>query len=298
MTDGAIVRVRRYAHDNGPRLIASHGNGFAIDAYWPFLKQFAKRFELVVFDLRNHGQNPRHLLQNHRIDRFVSDFETILGTIRTRHGARPTVGIFHSISSITALLHAIRHGWQWDALVAVDPPLVPPPGHHLYTLAHAAELRLSDWASSRRERFETADEFAGILAKARTNAHWIADAPGLIANAVLQHDSADNDWSLVCPGAFEAQVYADNANLNLGPTLQTLAGPLMFACADPRAPKAWSPAKVNAALGQTHGHAYHAFEGTGHMLQLERPEQVSARIQTFFDDTGICPHSPSKTTGA
>jgi pimeloyl-ACP methyl ester carboxylesterase len=287
MTDGAIVRVRRYVHGGGPRLIASHGNGFAIEAYWPFLSQFSDRYELVIFDLRNHGQNPLHLLRNHRIERFVSDFEATLRAIQTHYGVRQTVGIFHSISSITALLHALRHSWQWDALVVVDPPLVPPPGHHLYTLAHAAELRLSDWASSRPERFDSPEDLANILANARTNVRWRANVPELMAKAVLRKAGDAGGWSLACPGTFEAQVYADNANLNLGPALSALEGPLMFACADPTAPSAWSPAKVNSAFQHIHGHTYHAFEGAGHMLQLEEPELVGERIQRFLGEAGI-----------
>ena len=61
----------------------------------------------------------------------------------------------------------------------------------------------------------------------------------------------------------------------------------MFACANPSAPNAWAPAKVNAAFHLVHGHVYHAFEGAGHMLQLERPDDTSARIQAFFDGAGI-----------
>ena len=55
MDDGAIIRLRR--HSKGKqRLLLSHGNGFAVDAYYPFWQLFLDSFEVVVFDVRNHGQ--------------------------------------------------------------------------------------------------------------------------------------------------------------------------------------------------------------------------------------------------
>ena len=76
MDDGAVVRVRQ--HSRGTlRLLLSHGNGFAIDAYFPFWGPLLKQFEIVVFDIRNHGQNPLHRLESHDQAHLVQDFETL-----------------------------------------------------------------------------------------------------------------------------------------------------------------------------------------------------------------------------
>ena len=60
MTDGAVIRLRRHGNPNGPRLVLCHGNGFATDAYFPFWCLMADQYDLVIYDQRNHGQNPRH----------------------------------------------------------------------------------------------------------------------------------------------------------------------------------------------------------------------------------------------
>ena len=65
MSDGATVHVRRHGNAGGPRLVLSHGNGFAIDAYFPFWCHFLHDCEVVVFDQRNHGWNPRHDASGH-----------------------------------------------------------------------------------------------------------------------------------------------------------------------------------------------------------------------------------------
>src|SRR5690348_11288871 len=55
--DGARLRVRRHGVASGPRVMISHGNGFGVDGYFLFWSRFLGAFDVVVFDMRNHGQN-------------------------------------------------------------------------------------------------------------------------------------------------------------------------------------------------------------------------------------------------
>jgi pimeloyl-ACP methyl ester carboxylesterase len=43
----------------GVRLMVTHGNGFAADAYLPFWQHLTPSYDVLVFDFRNHGQNVR-----------------------------------------------------------------------------------------------------------------------------------------------------------------------------------------------------------------------------------------------
>ena len=101
MDDGATVRVRRHGNLAGPRLLLSHGNGFAIDAYRPFWSLLMSRWEVVLFDMRNHGQNPLHGASGHTYPQFAADFERLATAIPEAFGRKPTVGVFHSLSAIT-----------------------------------------------------------------------------------------------------------------------------------------------------------------------------------------------------
>ena len=51
--DGTPITLRRYGNLDGRRIIMSHGNGFAVDAYFPFWSLFLDRFDVVIFDCRN-----------------------------------------------------------------------------------------------------------------------------------------------------------------------------------------------------------------------------------------------------
>ena len=58
--DGALLKVRRHGDPRAAiRLFVSHGNGFAVDGYADFWGGFLGDFEVVVFDMRSHGRNPR-----------------------------------------------------------------------------------------------------------------------------------------------------------------------------------------------------------------------------------------------
>ncbi|MEE2760070.1 MAG: alpha/beta hydrolase, partial [Pseudomonadota bacterium] len=132
MTDGAEIKVRRHGNSDGVRLIISHGNGFAINGYLPFWELLAGDFDLVLFDMRNHGMNEITGADGHHYEQMARDLETIFLGVRQVLGAKTSVGIFHSMSARAAMKHATEICWRWDALALYDPPNVPMPGHDQY----------------------------------------------------------------------------------------------------------------------------------------------------------------------
>jgi pimeloyl-ACP methyl ester carboxylesterase len=280
MADGAVIHVRVHGNPRGPRLVLCHGNGFATDAYYPFWRHLAGGYEVVLYDQRNHGHNPRHDVAHHDVPYFVADMQRIAEGVRGRLGAKPTAGLFHSISAITAIRHAYEHGAQWDALVLFDPPLVPSPGHELHVLARDFELGLAEWALGRPDRFADPAELAALFARSKSLRRWVPGAHALMARAILRQ-AADGAWELACPREGESQVYATNSRLDLCPRLGGLPLPVMFMCSDADAEDARAPGKVNRAMSRVHGHGYASVPGTSHMLQIEEPE-ACARIAADF----------------
>ena len=65
--DDTVITLRRHGNPDGPRLVLSHGNGLAIDLYYPFWSLLADEFDLVVYDLqkswlehRKHNRKPQY----------------------------------------------------------------------------------------------------------------------------------------------------------------------------------------------------------------------------------------------
>jgi pimeloyl-ACP methyl ester carboxylesterase len=123
LADGATIRMRRHGNPDGVRLLLTHGNGFAADAYYPYWQYLLQKFDLLVFDFRNHGQNLPVVPSHHTYEQLTHDLERVVQEVKSRLGARPTAGLFHSMSGRTAMKHAIEIGWRWDALLCSIRPM-------------------------------------------------------------------------------------------------------------------------------------------------------------------------------
>ncbi len=282
MEDGAVIRVRRHGNPDGPRLTMAHGNGFAIDAYYPFWRLLTDRYDLAIYDQRNHGQNPRHDAERHDVPAFVADMDRLIDLISERFGPKPTVGVFHSISAVTAIRHALEHGWRWDALALFDPPLIPSPGHQAHEVARTFELGLADWAAARPDRFSTAMDLAARFARSKSLARWVEGGHALMARSIVREDPETGEFVLCCPREGESRVYRTNAGMDLCPRLGELKGPLVFISSDPDAPGALAPGKVGRAMQEDHGIAWTPIENTSHLLQIERPDACHTALEAFL----------------
>lgn len=286
MADGAVIRVRRHGNLKGPRVVMSHGNGFAMDGYYPLWRLMEGRYEVVLFDLRNHGLNPFHGPHGHCIENFVTDIDRVLAEIPKRWGRKTTVGAFHSVAAVSNLALAVTLGWRWDALVVFDPPLVPGDGHPLQAMALDSEERLAGWALKRPSRYGSPEELAAMFSGAKTHYRWVAGAHLGMARAVLREDGAGG-FVLRCPRRLESAVYACNMDSTVWPRLGEIPGPLKFVGADPTTEDHLWPSVTNRAIGETFGHAYECIDDTNHLLQIERPAECLRALESFLAEHGI-----------
>jgi pimeloyl-ACP methyl ester carboxylesterase len=285
MGDGAIVRVRQYARAGAVRLFLASGNGFASDGYYPFWGPLAEQFELIVFDARNHGWNPPAASgrDGHTYAQMTLDLERVVRGVAGRFGPRHSVGVFHSMSARTAMKHAVELGFPWEALILFDPPNVPPPGHPVHAVMDVFERRLADWAMSRPDRFEDPAELARQYAATRAHATWVPGAHALMARAVLRRQAGSNGWVLTCPRELEASIYLQAMTLSLWPPATAYGGPVKLIAADPDARGAPGPAFANRALAEEGGYDYEAVAGTGHLLQVQEPEECRRAMLRFLE---------------
>ncbi len=282
MADGPKVRLRRYGNPNGTRLIIAHGNGFAVDAYFPFWKLFLANYDVVIFDFRNHGQSDRSTPQAHVYEQLARDLDVVIDAVHAELGRKPTVGVMHSFASRTAMKHAIEIAWRWEGLVLFDPPNVPPPGHPVYDLMAAFEQRLVTYAGQRRRTFDRIDELTADYAASRATTRWVEGMHELMARSVLRKDEDANTWSLVCAPQIEASIYAQAMTLNLWPQAAAFAGPVRLVGCDPELKGAPATGQANRALGTENGYDYVAVPQTGHLQQIERPEACAQVLEAFL----------------
>src|ERR1700730_1017167 len=198
LDDAALIKVRRHGNPNGPRLFLSHGNGFAINAYLPYWRLFIDRYDVILFDFRNHGENLPVTTSNHHSAQLSRALERGWQGVTDAFGPRKSAGIFHSMSGRAAMKHAIEIGRRWDALILFDPPNVPPPDHPAFAAMQAFEARLVAFAKLRRTHCGAMEDLAADFTKSRAGQGWVAGAHELMTRSILRKNPAGEGYVLVC----------------------------------------------------------------------------------------------------
>jgi pimeloyl-ACP methyl ester carboxylesterase len=286
MSDGAPIRLRQYGRPGRRRLVLSHGNGLAINAYLPFWLPLADEFELVLIDMRNHGENPLHDGAAHEWPRLAQDMGEIFHGIQNAFGAAPAVGVFHSLSAIAAVLHDLAAGPSWSALALFDPPLYPPASHPLQAIQHADMTEMAQRALGRPAHYAQPAQFAAQLARRSAFRRWVPGAHLLFARSTLR-PAGHGHWVLRCPGELEARIYAGNLDATIWPRLPTLAQPKVLIGADPACPDAGPPSQICRAAHDELHIDYTMIPDTTHFLQIEKPQACGNALIHFLQRNGM-----------
>ncbi len=280
--DGYTLTIRRHGNASGPRLILSHGNGFAIDAYHPFWSSLTDRFDCFVHDIRNHGWNPvDDDPLRHNVPFFVDDGKRIVREIERRFGPKPTIGVFHSLSSIVAL-HQASTGDIFDALVLFDPPLCPSGGFP--EQLQGIGTHMGAMTRKRQSRFESAEAAVALLGKNPAFGLLSAEALNLLARTILRPASGAEGYELRCPRDYEAQILEHLFSWALTVNLGEVRCPIKAIGADPTLDYSFMP---SLDLKVLIGLDYDFVPDTSHFLQLEEPETCAALTVEFLEERGL-----------
>ncbi len=291
MRDGAAIRLRRYGQPGSTRIVLSHGNGLAINAYLPFWLPLADTYDVVLFDIRNHGENPLHDPDTHGWEIIYDDYEEIFHGISRHFGEARTIGAFHSLSSIAALEHTLRQGRQgdgkrWDALCLFDPPILPREGHPLYADQLVNMEEHSARALRRQATFDSPEQLASQFRRRSSFGRWVPEAAGLLARHTLR-PTEDGRWTLCCPPELEARIFRSNVDPTQYTRMKDVTVPFMLMAGDPASPHA-SPAAFTAkAAHEEMGIDYAMVPDTTHFLQLEEPQACRDLLIDFMQRHGL-----------
>jgi pimeloyl-ACP methyl ester carboxylesterase len=285
MEDGAVIRLRQYGNVAGPRLALSHGNGLAIDGYFAFWKLLLERYELILFDFRNHGQNPLHQFENHNWPQFILDLERIFHAIQDHFGAKRTAGAFHSLSAVGSAMHTQRMGKRWDPLVLFDPPFFPPDSHPVRNLQMLNEDDIGARAERRTPSYADPMDLAKQFSKYLRG--WQPEAYEQMARATLRHDEASGKWLLACPREYEAHIFRSNRESKTWTRMANMPVAVKLICADPAAGEQMPTALIGKALAEEAHVEYDFIPGTTHFLQVERPVDCVRSTEEFLERNGF-----------
>ncbi len=278
MTDGTPVIVRQHGNPSGPRLVFSHGIGFAIDQYYPLWSLFCELYEVIVYDLRYHGWNAVSDFQDQGIPTLIHDQQVIHENIQTLFGAKPTVGVFHSISALASLLSP-SGGSEFTQRILVEPLVCTSrSGYRQFVAIMQKGVQI---VASRIERFQSMQDYATLLRNTQRFDLLTPAALDLMAETTLRPSRDGNGYELRCPREFEAKImdecktYAHVSKftemrcptLVIGADIQTNAQFFLFPPIEPHS---------------IPGADYNFVSGTTHFLPLEKPEDCAAKMWEYI----------------
>ena len=118
-------------------------------------------------------------------------------------------------------------------------------------------------------------------------ARWVEGAHDLMARSVLRRNPDGKGYELVCAPENEAAIYAQAMTLNLWPSADEFDGPVKLIGCDPQVKGGPAIAAANFALGREGGYDYSFVAHTGHLLQIEKPQETVAVTMKFLGDCGL-----------
>ena len=275
--DDTVITLRQHGNPSGPRLVLSHGNGLAIDLYYPFWSLLTDDFDLIIYDLRNHGWNPVGNLQNHNVPTLAQDHDTILEALDRHYGPKPRIGVFHSISALSTLLSPNK-GSNFAALVLFDPPLCKP-GRSYKDFEDIAN-RLAKMTRRRTNRFQTPQQLAELLTYVPSFQHMLPGVFDLFARTTLRERTDGEGYELCCPPEYEAQIIDYATPFAVLVDFQSLRCPTKVIGADPTLPYSYLP---TLDLSDIFTVDYDFLPDATHFLLLEKPQECVNAMLEFIE---------------
>lgn len=283
LADGATILLRRYGRPDGPRLVLSHGSGFAVDAYFPFWSLFLERFDVVVYDLRNHGHNPLGDLAAHHLPMMIWDMRRVVREIDRQFGAKPKIGVFHSFSAALGVFQVVEEG-GFDALVLFDPPVCPPglPEARRETIRKLGSA-MAERTRKRQSQFDRWEDLAESYRRAGAFERIAPDNIDLLAKSTLRPREASQGYELCCPPEYEATLFEQLYKWAVAIDLDAAKIPLKVIGGDPLAPFSFLPTVDPEMVLRVD---YDFVPESTHLLQLEEPETCAAMTIEYLEGAG------------
>lgn len=281
MDDGAVIILRRHGNPAGSRLVLCHGNGLAIDLYYPFWSLLEGDFDLIVYDLRNHGWNKISSQREHNLPSFVEDLGRVLEAIDDRYGKKPNIGVFHSVSALSALLLP-THESRFSARILFDPPVCKPEEYS--EEFDVATRRQNEMTRRRADRFDSIEEYADFLSYLPVFSRIVPGAHELVARTTLRKSKTGNGYELRCPREYEAQVINHARAFAVMVDFDLFRCPTKVIGSDPMLPYSFLP---TFDLGHILSLDYDFVPDSTHFLQIEKPKECVATMREFLEEHNL-----------
>jgi pimeloyl-ACP methyl ester carboxylesterase len=265
---------------SGPSLYFVHANGYPPKAYRPFIETLTPRYHVRAVVLRPLWPEAQpNGLRDWSV--FVDDLLQVFD----ERGEQSVIGVGHSLGAVITLAAALHRPELFRVVVLIDPVLFRRRLLWMWNLLRKLGLGhrvhpLIPGAKRRRRTFANIEEMYARYRRAPAFSRLSDDALRVYVEAMAQ-PLPDGQIGLAFSPEWEVAVYASGP-LNLWGQLQQLRPPLLI-IRGAESDTFLLPAvrKVQRLLP---GAVIHSVEGAGHLVPLEKPEEVGQLIRRFLEN--------------
>jgi pimeloyl-ACP methyl ester carboxylesterase len=266
-TDGLELAVVDFG-GRGPTLLFSHATGFHAFLWEPHARRFAATHRVLAIEHRGHGRSDKPAT-GYRWERFGADLAAVVRAL----GLRDVRAVGHSKGAM-AIVIAVGLGAPIVRAVLIEPVLIAGPPR----TEPAMESPLAQGALRRRTTFTSRDDMFARLRPRMPFETWREE----FVRCYVDHgvaDRPDGGVELLCPGAIEAQVYANAPMSDSYALLERCTVPTLLV-RGATGPGIDAMEEAEALRRLPDGRAV-VIAGGGHFVPMERPDEVAAAIAGF-----------------
>jgi len=268
---------------NGLELLFLHANGYPPDCYMPLLSRLTERYHVTAMVQRPLWPNSKP----DEIDSWLPLTDDLLSYLDAHHST-PIACVGHSMGGLALLRAALREPERFKAIVLLDPVLLPP---FVVTLRKIMRrLNIGNFrhpfiqaARQRREHFDDLDRLYQGYRRKPVFRYFDEEAlRAYVEGIACQVD--EKTYQLCYSAKWETNIYLISIwrDMDIWHGLPELKIPT-FIIRGAETDTFWERTGKLVKRKQPNIRL-ETLEKSTHLLPLERPNEVSKRILSFFEE--------------
>jgi len=268
---------------NGLELLFLHANGYPPDCYAPLLSRLAEHYHVTAMVQRPIWPDSKPV----ELDDWIPLTDDLFRYLDAHHST-PIACVGHSMGGVALLRAALREPERFKALVLLDPVLFPPYLSPLWRLFYKSGLgvRLHPMittARKRRREFDDLDRLFKGLRKKPIFRYMDDEAVQAYVEGITC-ETEKGTFQLCYSAEWESRLYITAVwrDKDIWHKLPKLAAPTLIvrgAETDTFWERTGKLVRLKQPIVQVE-----TLEKATHLVALERPQEVSKRILSFFEE--------------
>lgn len=269
---------------SGPLVHISHSIGFCAGVYTPFAEKLKPYLNVIGMDHRGHGKTRAladpQLLKNWNI--FYDDLECFFKYLN-----QPLIAIGHSMGGTISMVTAIRQPDLVRALILIEPGIMPPSwvlGTYLlqkcgltWTVPMVAKT------SKRRKEWPDRESLRAYFSSRNSIRYWEKEFFDAYMDHVVNETNA-GCVELCCSPTWQSRCIA-TAPTDIWHYVSKLKTPTLIIYGSKT--KTFLPSVIKRLKSKVPHSIFNCFEGAGHNVIMERPDESAEAIINFLKNKRI-----------